>query len=223
MMLSPAPEMTTAVTDGLFGILAFFFAYKLGGKTNDVRTKLWRYVLAGTGASAVLGVPAHALYAIAGANPPNLAAQTMYWAFLGFFLFFMATMLGIAVLNDISGGKYLKKISVIIGCAGIVFYALYFAVAVMQIIAGYFIVFIGYSALIMIFALISYIVLYIRRKDAGYLFIAAAVLVAVIANVLQASRSIFFTVIWAFDYNSVYHFVMMISMYLFYRGVKKPA
>jgi uncharacterized membrane-anchored protein len=84
--LTAPPEMTTAITDGLFGILAFYLTYRLKG-SESVRTHIWKYVLAGIGLSAVLGVPAHAFYQIAGLNPPNIQAQTYYWVFLVFFFF----------------------------------------------------------------------------------------------------------------------------------------
>ena len=224
MQLTVPPEMTTAVTDGLFGLIAVFLAYRLS-KTADgtSRTKIWQGVLYALGASAVLGVPAHAIFKIAGSTPPNLHAQTIYWIFLGLFLFCMATLLGAAVLYDILNRTSLTKITRAMAVIGIIFYIVYAVIALNKIIAGYFIVFVAYSGLIMLFALVSYIVLSLRKKNAGYGIICAAIIVALIGSVLQASRSISFTAVWLFDYNSVYHFFMIGSALLFYIGVKKSA
>lgn len=217
--LSVPPEMTTAITDALFGLLALFLAYRLNDSAS-LRTKIWKYVLSGIGLSAVLGVPAHALYQIAGLNPPNLAAQTWYWVFLGFFLFLMASLLAVAVLYDIFGQKALKRNITIMAVSGCVFYILYCVIAVFQLIASYFIVFVAYSALIMLFALIAYPVMSICRKQAALLRFVAAILVAICANLVQASGAFAFTLVWAFDSNSVYHFIMMGSVILFYRAVR---
>ncbi len=216
------PEMTTAITDGLFGLLAFYLAHLLKNSVS-LRIKIWKYVFAGIGLSAILGVPAHAFYQIAGLNPPNLQAQTYYWAFLGFSLFLMASLLAVAVLYDLSGESSLKRNIKIMTVLGLLFYLLYLVVAVFQIIAGYFIVFIGYSAIIMLFALAAYIVMALRRKNSSMFIIVAAILGAIFANLVQASGAVSFTAIWKFDSNSVYHFIMMGSLLLFYRGVREDA
>lgn len=216
--LTAPPEMTTAITDGLLGILAFFLAYRLKDAVM-LRTRIWKYVFAGIGLSGILGVPAHAFHQIAGLNPPNLQAQTYYWAFLGFSLFLMASLLAVAVLYDISGESFLKRNIKIVTVLGLLFYTLYLVVAVFQIIAEYFIVFVGYSAIIMLFALISYFVMALRRRNSSMFIIVAAILAAIFANLVQASGAVSFTAIWKFDSNSVYHFIMMISLLLFYRGV----
>lgn len=221
MIFSQAPEMTTAVTDVILGIFAFWFSYKLGFKKENLRTRLWQYVLIGTGASAVLGFPAHAVHSIAGLNPPDLRAQTIYWVFLGFFLFFMITLLGITALTDFFGEKNFCIINVLMSSMGLFFYFAYFIVAVMEVISGYFIVFIIYSALIMLIALIIYFLLFVKTKERGYLFIITAILISVIANLVQATRSVSFTLVSEFDYNSVYHFIMILSVFFFYRGVKQ--
>ncbi len=220
--LTAPPEMTTAITDGLFGILAFFLAYRLKDAVS-LRTRIWKYVFAGIGLTGILGVPAHAFYQIAGLNPPNLQAQTYYWAFLGFSLFLMASLLAVAVLYDISGESSLKKNIRIMSALGLFFYLIYLVVAVFQIIAGYFIVFIGYSAIIMISALAAYIVMAFRRRDNSMFILSAAILTAIVGNLVQASGAVSFTVFWKFDSNSVYHFIMMASLLLFYRGVREEA
>jgi len=220
LQLTTPPEMTTAITDGMFGIMAFYLAYRLR-IINSLRIKIWRYVFTGIGLSAVLGVPAHAFYQIAGLNPPNMNAQTYYWAFLGFFLFLMASLLAVAVLYDIYGESALKKNIKIMTATGALFYLLYMVVAVFKIISGYFIVFIGYSAIIMIFALAAYLVMAVRRKDRSMYIIVSAIFVAILANLVQASGALSFTAVWKFDSNSVYHFIMMASLLLFYRGVRE--
>lgn len=222
MFLSTAPEITTAITDGLLGLIALFLSYKLYANKSQIeqlRQKIWSLVLLGFGLSAIIGVPAHAIYSIAGTTPTNLHAQTLYWAFLGLLLFFMSAMLGVATTYDLTGTKSLRKKIIIISVSAFLFYIAYFIVAVMNIVSGYFIIFIGYSAVIMLFALVSYIALYFKKKDPAYLFIIAAIIVAITGNTLQSMRNIYFTAIWEFDYNSVYHFFMMISLVLFYLGV----
>lgn len=220
--LSVAPEMTTAITDGLFGLVAFFLAYRLNA-AETLRTKIWKYVLGGIGLSAVLGVPAHAFYQIAGLNPPNLLAQTYYWVFLGFFLFLMASLIAVAVLYDVFGEKALKRNITIMTVLGLIFYVLYCVIAIFQLIASYFIVFVVYSALIMLCALVAYVVMAVKRKKNSLLLFAAAIIVAIIANLVQASGAVSFTIIWTFDSNSVYHFIMMASVILFYRSVRASA
>jgi hypothetical protein len=40
-------------------------------------------------------------------------------------------------------------------------------------------------------------------------------------SVLQAMRTITFTLIWQFDYNTVYHLFLLASLFFFYTGYKK--
>jgi hypothetical protein len=135
----------------------------------------------------------------------------------------MASLLALAVLYDIYGESALKRNIRIMSVLGVLFYALYLVIAVFHIIAGYFIVFIGYSAIIMLSALVAYIVMAVHRKNKSLYMFVAAIVVAILANLVQASGAVSFTAVWKFDSNSVYHFIMMVSVLLFYRGVRESA
>ncbi len=225
MTFSAPPEMTTAITDGIFGLVAVFLGYKLKHRfISDkqrlpLRIKMWQIVFYTIGASALFGVPAHAIHEIAGTNPPNIQAQTYYWIFLGFFLGLMITALASTVLLDLFGERAFRKSAIIMIVTGIGYFFLYFITAFFKLIEGYFIIFVLYSALVMLFALVSYIVLFFQRTKTGYMIIALGIVVAISGSILQALRTISINVIWEFDYNSIYHIFMIAAVILFYYGI----
>jgi hypothetical protein len=90
-----------------------------------------------------------------------------------------------------------------------------------RFIEGYFIVFIAYEALCMLFALTVYSMLSFKHKSTPDYFMVAGILLTITGAVIQALRSIHFTIVWEFDYNSVYHIVQMLAVYLMYLGVVK--
>ena len=53
-----------------------------------------------------------------------------------------------------------------------------------------------------------------------FVWLLAAILILILANVLQSIKSIQFTVIWPFNYNAVYHFVLLVFIFVQFRAIR---
>lgn len=225
--LSSPPELTTAATDGLLGAFALVLGIGLArrargskarGGSPDSSPGLWAAALCAMAAAALLGVPAHAIRDIAGSAPPDAAGQSRYWAFLGLALFAMTGLMGTAALREALGAGRSRAASRVLWILAALAWFVYAAAALTRIVEGYFAVFVAFSALVMVAALVAYLVLYARTREPGRLMTAAAIAVGIAGSLVQASRALRFTLVWEFDYNSVYHVFMALSAWLLYAG-----
>ena len=71
----------------------------------------------------------------------------------------------------------------------------------------------------MLVALVGYTWLACRGKLRGAWWMAAGILVTIVAAGVQASKGISFTLIWSFDHNGVYHLIQMVGMVLLAAGL----
>jgi hypothetical protein len=85
---------------------------------------------------------------------------------------------------------------------------------------GVFLVFIVYKALALLGALAAYVFLTVRGPLEGAGFMAAGILVSIIAAGIQSRKSIALTLIWQFDCNGVYHIVQAAGLVLLLIGLR---
>jgi hypothetical protein len=137
----------------------------------------------------------------------------LLWQPLNLALGLVVSLFVVAVAYDFRDYSVSKKLVIAMLFAGIVFYA------VTLFIPGAFIVFIIYEALAMLFALIIYSMLAIKKKLKGAWIMSAGILVTMIAAGIQASESVLVKVIWQFDHNGVFHLVQMIGIVLLLSGL----
>jgi hypothetical protein len=86
---------------------------------------------------------------------------------------------------------------------------------------GIFFVFIGYSALAQCFALGAYIFLALQGCLPGAGFMAAGVLISIVAAAVQANKSLYLTLVWQFDHNGVYHLIQAVGLLFLLAGLRK--
>jgi hypothetical protein len=77
-----------------------------------------------------------------------------------------------------------------------------------------------FAGLALIFALSAYIYLAVRGEPAGAAFMAAGILISILAAGIQAKKSMSLTVIWQFDHNGIYHIVQIIGLILLLVGLR---
>jgi len=214
MLLTLPPEMTTAVTDFIVGLFAFtvFILLQKHKKEGHVKNPLWLWVMAVLAIASVYGTFAHAIVM-------DTKTLDLFWMPLSFMLGMMVSLFAASVTVEYSGLKAVKKSLTVFLPLGLMFFVI--MTVLQQFIAGYFIVFVLYSALMMLYSLVVCVLHALKNKSASGLYLALGILVMIVGSVLQAMRSIFFTVIWLFDYNSVYHFAVMLALVLLYVGIKK--
>jgi hypothetical protein len=92
--------------------------------------------------------------------------------------------------------------------------------AVTQIASGAFLVFVLYEAVAMLFALAVYGHLLFRSTKSGMGLMTVGVTLNIVAAIIQATRSVSFTLIWQFDHNGVFHLVQMAALIVLAAGIK---
>jgi outer membrane protein assembly factor BamB len=212
MEWTTAPEMTTAVTNLVIAAAAavlFFLVRKLRGE-DKARAALWQTIFAILCVVGVYGFFVHAIVM----DTPTLNKA---WMPLSLIMGFMVAAFTITAFYETLGRRALKKAIIINIILAVVFFLAMLLLS--KFIAGYFVVFIAYSAINFVLCVVLYAVT--ARKRRHTLYYIAGILLMMTGSVLQAMRTISFTLIWQFDYNTVYHLFLLASLFFFYAGYKK--
>jgi outer membrane protein assembly factor BamB len=212
MEWTTAPEMTTAVTNIVIAVSAavlFFMIRRLKGE-DRVRSALWQIIFALLCAVGIYGFFVHAIVM----DTPTLNAA---WMPLSFIMGLMVASFTITAFYETLGRSSLKKAVIINVILAVVFFLAMLLLS--KFIAGYFVVFIAYSAVNFILCVVLYAVTARKRKHTVYYIIGILLMMA--GSALQAMRTITFTLIWQFDYNTVYHLFLLAALFFFYTGYKK--
>jgi hypothetical protein len=90
-----------------------------------------------------------------------------------------------------------------------------------RVVAGTFLVFVVYEAVAMLFALVLYATLAIRRTLPGAATIAVAIVLNIVAAGVQASGSVAVTVVVPFDHNGVFHVAQTVAVVVLYVGLAR--
>lgn len=213
MQLTTPPEMTTAITDILLGFQALYVYGKIKNlPVKTTKTKIWAWVFLLLVGTSFYGSIAHAVVM-------EKWFLNLFWHPLSFMLGMLVSMFVVGVVVEWKGESVFKSVLKIMIGLGILFFIIMLVLSTM--IEGYFIVFIAYSTLTMLFSLFVYIYLAYKRSEESTKFLAFGILLILAGSVVQALRSVSFTLVWEFDYNSVYHFFMMGAVFLFQKGTVK--
>ena len=79
-----------------------------------------------------------------------------------------------------------------------------------------------YASLALFFALSGgYIWLAFKGRLGGSWIMILGIFITIIAGVIQASKTLSFTLIWSFDHNGVYHLIQMVGIVLLVAGLRK--
>ena len=120
----------------------------------------------------------------------------------------------VGVVHDAWGEAASRRVLVPMIGVGVAFFG------VTRIIAGSFLVFVLYEAVAMLFSLVVYTVLAVKNRLVGAWWMAAGILVTIVAAGLQASHAVYVTVIWEFDFNGIFHIVQMVGVALLVTGLR---
>ena len=202
-------EKTTAATDIILALVAFggilFLQGHAGNSSALWRIFIWSAAIGLIGLAATLGAVAHGLEL----KPTTL---NRIWLVMNMALALAVSLFVVGVINDLWGYEVSKSSLPVMLIAGLGFYL------ATLIYPGIFILFIFYEGLALAFALCVYIFLAISGGlGAGYM--AAGVLLSIIAAGLQARKSIGFKLIWKFDHNGIYHLVQTVGLLFFFAGL----
>lgn len=204
-------ERTTALTDLVLAVVALLCAaiLHLSRRHDAWKVRLWTWVLVLLAAAALLGSVAHGL---------DLAERTRehVWRPLYLSLGLVVALFALAAVRDWRGEGRARRLAPLAVWLGIGFFV------VTQLGSGAFLVFVAYEAAAMLFALVVYAVLAVRRQLVGAGIVAAGILLNLIAAGLQASAGVGISVAGVpFDHNGVFHLVQIVAVIVLTVGLRR--
>jgi len=204
-------EQTTAATDALLALIALgaFFVVRRAGREKDRwKTTIWVWAWALLFVASALGAVAHGF---------KMSQQTndLLWQPLNLALGLTIAMFVVGVVHDAWGETASRRVLVPMIVVGVAFFV------VTRLIPGSFLVFVLYEAVAMLFALVVYTVLAAQKHLVGAWWMAAGILVTIVAAGIQASGAVQVTVVWEFDHNGIFHIVQMVGVALLVTGLRK--
>ena len=210
-MFTSGTDITTAVTDLINAALAFFLMCRLIRKgTGTKRDRVWITTFILFIMVSCTGFVIHGLTAASGYEINQLWRRLLMVE-----MAFMLAFYTISILCDIYGEIVLRKAaSVVLPLAAVFSVA---AILLMGRTSYGFTIFVVYCLTTLLY-LIVLLFRHRKEKDGLTLYLIATILLAA-ANYVQTIKSIQFSLIWAFNYDSVYHFMLFLFILIQYRGI----
>ncbi len=206
MTLNQSPiELVTAGTDFLLGLLVLYIPWKYL-RLPGFKAATWKWVCGLLAVASFLGVVAHGLEMSAEVN-------ALIWKPLNLALGLTLGLFVVGAVFDLAGEAAARRILPLMIVLGVVFFG------VTVLIPDTFLTFIAYEALAMLFALGVYGYLAYRKTLPGAGWMTAAVLVTLLAAVVQASGHSGQAIFWYFDNNGVFHVIQMMGLVLLAVGL----
>jgi len=199
-------ELTTAATNlplGLVALVALIWFYWLR-RRNAWKARIWMAASVSFVVASILAAGVHGLQL---PEPVHFLVWTLIYLGLGMVI--AAVTLG-AVL-DLWGERASRRMAPVMAVVALLF------VLAMRV-SGRFIVFIGYEALFVAFALVVYGYLALTRRLASAGLLWAGLLVSLMAAVVQTTGAEV-TMIWTFDHNGLFHLLQVPGLILMVLGV----
>ncbi len=203
-------EQTTAATDFVMALLAAGCALQMHRlrKTAPWKTSLWVWIFSLVAMASVLGTVVHGFQM---SQPLN----RFLWQPLYLSLGLAVGLFMVGAVYDGRGQRSARRALPLMVLAGVVFFT------ITRIFPGSFAVFLLYEAVALLYALAVYGSMALGRRLPGAEWMAAGVLLMIVAAVVQATRWLAFELIWPFDHNGVFHLIQMAGLGTLTRGLAK--
>jgi len=201
-------EQTTAVTDALLGLEAVFLVFYLQrfGFMHSARVRYWQVLLLLTATASFIGTIAHGF-------EMSDATYEALWHPLKLTLGLIVATLVLAAVFDLFGASAAKR-----AWAWLLVIALgFFGITYVEGVT--FLIFIIYEAVGMLFCLIGYSFLGLRRRLPGAGIIAGGIILQLIAAAVQACGPFQIQFIYVFDHNGMFHIIGMVATLIMILGV----
>ena len=209
MFVDSPTEWTTAVTDLILTMeLLCAIVYVAQFRWIDKwKASLWIWLFGVTGIATLLGAIYHGLAL-------HESTQNIIWQFVSLFVGLAVAFFVIATIHDVWSEYAPRWGQATVLSVALIFLGLNFWLDNQLI-------FLGYQAIAMLFALCSYIWCAGQNRLKGSWFIASAILVLILAVAIQATNAASFEFVWQFDDNGVSHLLQMIAIPLFLIGLRQ--
>ena len=210
------PQLTTAVTDFLISIAAADFILRMKSIHEPRKNRramweafMWIMLVSGAGGFLIHGfnISAHAV--------------AVSWILLALAMFATASMFAMVVFYELYGDEKFKKVSLILVISNISGYTAMLIASLYT--SEYLRVFGVYAGILIIVSLCSLLFIIIKRKKHYCWYLVAGAIFQIAGGIIAALRRVRFTLIWEFDFNSIYHFATIASILCFLMAYKGGA
>jgi len=181
---------------------------QLGPQDPAWRLNLWSCSFGFIASSAAFGAAYH------GIALPEVQRKAL-WQILTGSLSMAISLFLAGVFYDLCGMDAAGRALPIILAAGLLIFG------VSRMFSGFFMVFVVYQVLALAIALCAYIWLAASGVLQGAGWIAAGVLISMIAAGIQAARHVQVNFVWEFDHNGMFHLVQVLGLILMCVGLSR--
>jgi Family of unknown function (DUF6962) len=203
-----ATERTTAATDAALGLLSLAGAlYLTRAAPPSFARRIWQVALFGLSLASGLGAIAHGLVL-------SDALREALWQPLYLLLGMTMALFVVGAAGAWRGEMTAKRLLLPLLGLALVFYG------VTRAARGNFLVFVLFEAAALIFSLVVYLRLAYMRTRRGAGLMALALMVSLVAGVVQASGPISVRLVWAFDHNGLFHLLQLLGVTLLLLGLR---
>jgi hypothetical protein len=203
-----ATERTTAATDAALGLLSLAGAlYLTRAVPPSFARRVWQAALLGLSLASGLGAVAHGLVM-------SDALREALWQPLYLLLGITMALFVVGAADAWRGEVTAKRLLLPLLGVALVFYG------VTRAARGNFLVFVLFEAAALIFSLVVYLRLVYLRTRRGAGLIALAMVVSLLAGVVQASGPISVRLVWTFDHNGLFHLLELLGVTLLLLGLR---
>ena len=203
-------ERTSAATDVILSMAAALSVIylQLGPQDPAWRFSLWSWSFGLIAFSAAFGAAYHGLAL-------TEAKRKALWQILTGSLSMAISLFLVSVFYDLCGmdaaGRWLPTML----AAGLLIFG------VSRMFPGLFMVFVVYQVLALVIALSAYTWMAAFGALQGAGWIAAGVLISIIAAGIQAARHMQVNFVWKFDHNAMFHLVQVLGLILICVGLSR--
>ena len=212
-MFTTGTDITTAITDLINAAAAAYLMGRLIKKGNRTkRVFLWVAAFALFILVCVTGFFIHGL-TVTAAPDINQLLRKILMVEMAYMLAFYTS----AIWYDVLGERNIRKALIVWLTSATAFSVI--AIIIMSLIAYTygFTVFVIYCVATLIVLIIT-LIKHRREKNGLTLYLVSAILLAV-ANCVQQIKTIRFEIIWEFNYDSVYHAILLVFLIIQYIGI----
>lgn len=202
-------EQTTACTDAilaLISITACIYINRIG--LGEWKARLWEWLFFLLTVAAVLGAIVHGIRL-------SERLENMFWSLINLSLGMMIAVFVVAVINDLKGKVFSRKLLPTILAFGVGFWI------ITLYRPDHFLIFIIYEAMAMLFSFCGYVWLAYKDRLDGAWWMSAGILISIAAALVQASKMTSFKLIWVFDHNGTYHLIQIVGILFLLTGLRK--
>lgn len=210
-MFTDSPtEMTTAITDVILAAQSAAAIYVIRQKTIDrpMWTQVWAWVFALLSIASLIGAAAHGLEMAE-------SIETAIWSPAYLALGLTMALFVIAAITMFVGHEKSRRFVLPAVMVAFTFFT------ITQIWSDSFLLFVIYECIAMLLSLTLYSICFWQRRSAGSGFLAAGVLVGILAAIIDTQKTLHMTLIWEFDNHGLFHLVQMISLLLLTIGIAR--